>query len=101
MRAAERRDRHPPDALARQTPVGARLDHAADTVFTPGGDPFGDCDLRERPVAQRGFVVGSAETGKPLQRGAEDDRLLATPAAGVLVPDRLANLVEKQTARGQ
>src|SRR5207244_8452234 len=33
----EQRNRHPPGALARDTPVGAALDHAADTLLAPCG----------------------------------------------------------------
>ena len=57
--APERRDGHAPDALARQAPVGARLDHAADAVLAPGGDPLRPRDLGERAVAQRLLVAAS------------------------------------------
>ena len=101
FRAAERRNRHAPDALARQAPVGARLDHAADAVLAPGRDPLRLRDLGQRAVAQRRLVGGVAETGEPLLGRAEDDRVVAAPAVRVLVAHRLARLVQQEAARRQ
>src|SRR4029077_6170073 len=87
--AAEGRDGHTPHALAREAPVGARLDHAADAVLAPGRDPARLADLDERVVAQRRRVLGLAEAREPLLGRPKDDGGLAAPAARVLVAQRL------------
>ncbi len=89
--AVEGDDRHAPHPLARQAPVGAVLDHAADAVAAPVRHPGGVVDLGQRALAQLGVV----DRDEPLRGGAEQDRPLAPPAVGVAVAQRLARLVEQ------
>jgi len=44
-------DRHAPGALARDHPIGARLDHAIDAVLAGGRHPAGDLDRLKRAGA--------------------------------------------------
>ncbi len=76
--AIEGRDRHAPEALARDAPVGARLDHVVDALLAPGRQPARRGDRRERLRAQRRLAL--VECYEPLLGGAEDDRVLAAPA---------------------
>ena len=45
--AVEHRDRHAPRPLARDAPVGTRLDHLRDPRFAERGEPPGRADLAE------------------------------------------------------
>ena len=76
--AVEGGDRHAPQPLARDAPVGARRDHVADALLAPGGDPLRLRDRLEGLLAQRGPAL--VEGDEPLLGGAEDDRVLAAPA---------------------
>src|SRR5205085_9090213 len=110
--AIENGDRHAPQPLARDAPVGTGLDHAGDAVLGPAGVPLYFADFVERAGAEaprvilsRGDGEGPRATGlgvlrfaqddtrihrdEPLLGGAEDHRVLATPAVRVRVRDRL------------
>ncbi len=84
-RAVEDHDRHAPDALARNTPVGPARDHVRDALFAPFGNPFDALDGIERSLAQA-VVVHSDE---PLVGGAEDGRVVAAPAVRIGMLDVL------------
>src|SRR5664279_6608042 len=53
----EHRDRHAPGALARDHPVGARLDHAGDAVLALLGNPARDRDGVQRARALHAITV--------------------------------------------
>ena len=93
--AVEHRDRHAPEPLAGDAPVGAVLDHAVDPVAPPGGDPGDAVDRGKRLFPEVVLLHGD----EPLLGRAEDDRLLAAPAVGVGVlhihpPEERARLPE-------
>ena len=69
-------DRHAPGALARDAPVGPRLDHGADAVAALRREPARRVDGRRAPSARRSFVSMRDE---PLRRVAEDQRRLGAP----------------------
>ena len=86
----EERDRHAPDALARDTPVRTSGDHAVQARLPPGRDEFGLFDGIQRTAAQRAAIVGDlVHADEPLRRGAVDQRGLVPPAVHVAVLDRL------------
>src|SRR5256885_7803573 len=80
----EQRNRHPPGALARDTPVGAALDHAADTLLAPCGGPLHAFDVTQGVRAQ----AGALHADEPLRWGAEDDRGLSAPAMRIALAQR-------------
>src|SRR5205823_9666013 len=80
--AIENGDRHAPQPLARDAPVGAVLHHAADAFLAPGGVPLHFLDLFECVRAQCS-VIGGVHRDEPLLGGAEDDRVLAAPAVRI------------------
>ena len=77
-------DRHAPQPLARDTPVGPGRDHAADALAAPGRHPLHAVDRLERALPQAGVL----HRYEPLLGAAEEKRLLATPAVRVTVADR-------------
>ena len=77
----EQRERHAPDALARDTPVGTIGDHVADAALAPRGHPFHLADLAQRGLAQACLL----HADEPLRRRAEDHRRLVTPAMRIAV----------------
>ena len=77
--AVENRDRNAPGALAGNTPVTAVFNHARNTVLAPGGYPF------NRFYRLNGFIGKIRNRAEPLFGRAENYRLFATPAMGVLV----------------
>ena len=79
--AGEGDDGNPPGSLAGDAPVRPVLDHAIDPVMAPVGNPFHPVDLGQSFPAEIVLLHGD----EPLLRGAEDDRVLAAPAVGVLV----------------
>ena len=81
----EHRERHAPGTLARDAPVGARLDHAGDALLAPAGNPLHAADRVERVAAQPGLLHAQ----EPLRRRAENHRRLVAPAIRVAVPDLL------------
>src|SRR5206468_2494927 len=86
----EDRDRQAPGALARDAPVGARVDHAADAVLAPVGDEIGFVDGFLRESAERSSAAKwLVHRDEPLFRRAKDDRLFAAPVVRVAVGDLL------------
>src|SRR5664280_772291 len=83
----EHRDRHAPGALARDHPVGARLDHAGDAVLALLRHPARHLDGVQRAGAQRIAALRDVfiHRNEPLRRVAEDDRLLRAPGMRILV----------------
>ena len=86
--AHEDRDRHAPDALAADAPVGARGDHVGDAFLAPRGIPDDLVDFFDRQLAVGGFgsvgaLHGRFKRDEPLLGGAEDDRVVAAPAVRV------------------
>ena len=83
----EHRDRHAPGALARDHPVGLRLDHAVDAVLAGARHPLHGLDAVERALAQR--VARPRDVfihrDEPLRRIAEDHRLLRAPGMRILM----------------
>ena len=86
LRAVHRRDRHAPDALARDAPVGPVRDHALDARLPPRRDPARLADRLERALAQ----VLRVHRDEPLRRGEEDHRVVAAPAVRIRVIEVLA-----------
>ena len=81
LRAVHRRDRHAPDALARDAPVGPVGDHALDARLSPRRDPARVADRLERALAQ----VLRVHRDEPLRRREEDHRVVAAPAVRIRV----------------
>ena len=77
--AIEDDDRHAPDALARDAPVGAAGDHVGDALLAPGGHPLHLLDGFERALAE----IVAVHADEPLLGGAEDDRVVAAPAVRI------------------
>ena len=84
--AVDRRNRHPPRPLARDTPVRPVGQHVVDPLFPPRGEPLHLRNRSERPVPQ---VVG-VHLDEPLPGGQEDHRVMTPPAVRVSVVERLA-----------
>ena len=84
-RAVEGDDRHAPDALARDHPLGPVGDHVEDALLAPFRDPPDVvADRVERATAQPVLV----ERDEPLLGGAEQRRVLAAPAVRIRVIER-------------
>ena len=82
--AQQGQNRHAPQTLAGNAPVGALLDHVVDAFLAPARNPFHVvADGLQRLLAQ--FVGLHAH--EPLGRGAEDDGLFAAPAMRIGVRD--------------
>src|SRR5882724_13424059 len=98
-------DRHAPEALARDAPVRAFLNHFVDALFAPARNPLDVGNLGERFRAQRFLAVDrmTSRTGKrnrihadePLLGSPENHRIVATPAMRVAV---LVRVLAKQCA---
>ena len=76
-------DRHAPDALARDAPIGTRGDHVGHALFAPGGHPLHVFDGLERARAQ----IVALHADEPLLGGAKDGRVVAAPAMRIAVLD--------------
>src|ERR1019366_9357191 len=103
--ALKHRDGDAPDALARNTPVGAGGDHVRDALLAPSRVPFHFLDFFQRTAAQRasGFrgprqvpVLDllrwralAFHLDEPLLGGTEDDGIVAAPAVRIRVLDLL------------
>src|ERR1035437_6176520 len=79
---------HAPDALAADAPVGARGYHVGDALLAPGRVPDDLVDLLNGLLAKSGLcAVGardrSLQSNEPLLGGAENDRMVTTPAVRV------------------
>src|SRR6266403_1493555 len=88
-------DRHAPETLARDAPIGALLNHFVNALFAPAGNPFHVGDFGERFGTQRFFAVGwnCIHANKPLHCRAKDHWVMAAPAMRVAV---LVSVVTKQ-----
>src|SRR6185437_13191988 len=73
--------RHAPETLARNAPVGALGNHALETLLAPLGSPFHFADFVERVLAK--MVV--FEVDEPLLGGAKNNGDVATPAVRITV----------------
>ncbi len=80
----EQTQRHAPGALARDAPVRAIFDHAANPCLAPVGNPAHLVDRGQRIAAQPGLVHGN----EPLWRGTKRGCRLVTPAVRVAVFER-------------
>ncbi len=81
-------NRHAPDALARDAPVGSRRNHVGDALFTPRRIPDHLFDFVERTLPERrryAFVRNhrSLHADEPLLGGPHDDGIMAAPAVRV------------------
>src|ERR1019366_1472707 len=85
--ALKHRDGDTPDALARNTPVGAGGDHVRDALFAPSRVPFPFLDFFQRTAAQRAAGDLAFHRDEPLLGGAEDDGIVTPPAVGIGVLD--------------
>src|SRR5438105_14158901 len=65
--AIENGDRHAPQPLARDAPVGTGLDHAGDAVLGPAGVPLHFADLFEHAGAEGRPVILSGAKGLRLR----------------------------------
>src|SRR5262249_4821449 len=83
-RAEDRHHRYAPVTLPGHAPVGTGRDHVADALLPPGRFPAYARDLAEGTLAERRPL----HADEPLLGGAEDDRVLASPAVRVAVLDR-------------
>ena len=83
--AVERHDRHAPDALAREHPVGPVGDHVEEPVRAPRRDPAHVVPDGVQRLCPEPVLVERDEPllGRPEQRG-----VLAPPAVRVLVAER-------------
>src|SRR5580704_12073557 len=91
------RNRHSPDPLPRDTPVGTRSDHVRDALFAPRLIPLHLSDLMQRSTAHgltleffrssfafsNSRLHGSIHANEPLLGRAENDRIVTTPAVRV------------------
>ena len=75
------RQRNAPDALARDAPVRAVLDHVDHLLLAPGGNPLDVLDRVEEVLADR------LDGAEPLRGRAEDDGLLGAPVMGIAMDD--------------
>ena len=91
----EERQGHTPLTLARQRPVGATGDHAAQPGLAPRWKELGGFDASQRRAAQRFGGPAAIESrnlvhaGKPLRRRPIDDGRSVPPAMHVAVSDFL------------
>ena len=74
--------RHAPEALARNAPVGPLGNHVVDALFAPLGLPFHFGDFGER-LSGAGSSWSSLD--EPLLGGAEDHGIVAAPAVRIAV----------------
>src|SRR4029078_4000519 len=72
-------DRHAPDPLPRETPVGTIGDHPVDSVLPPGRNPSYTIDFRQGLLAQ----IVDLHRDEPLLGRPEDYGSLAAPAVGI------------------
>ncbi len=77
--AVEHDDRHAPDALPRDAPVGAHRDHVGDALLPPLRHPLHVLDGFQRVLAEMIHL----HADEPLLGGAEDYRVVAAPAVRV------------------
>src|SRR5439155_14383024 len=81
LRIVKERDGHAPRALARNAPVGPRLDRGFDAVLAPVGNPVDVIDGVECLLAE----ILMINLDEPLIHRAEDDRRLAAPTVWIAV----------------
>ena len=97
--AIENRNRHAPNALARDAPILAIGDHVVEAFPSPARDKFRIVDGFQRIVAE--IIDG----GEPLFRRPIDHRIFTAPAVGELVMQRalaekLAGMLQSLRHRG-
>src|SRR5262245_23142755 len=85
--AEENDNRHAPETLAGNAPVGTFFDHLVDPVFAPGGNPLHLVNFIERFLAQGLQTVrrNGVHSNEPLLGSTENYRTVATPAMRVTV----------------
>src|SRR5581483_12253942 len=71
----EQRDRHTPNPLARDAPVGPIFDHAGDALLSPCWSPLHFLDVAQRVLPQPLPI----HADEPLRSGAEDERAFVPP----------------------
>src|SRR5205814_8653799 len=81
LRVVEEWDRHAPRALARNAPVGPRLDRGFNAVLAPVGNPIDVIDGVECLLAE----ILMVNLDEPLVHRAEDDRCFAAPTMWIAV----------------
>src|SRR5262249_33219325 len=81
IRASERRNRHTPGALARETPIRPSLGHIANPFTGPWRHPVHLVDRVENPLAQLQMI----DLEEPLLGRAKNQGILASPAVRVAV----------------
>src|SRR5260221_13707556 len=99
--AVKNDDRRAPEALARDAPIGAMLDHFVHAIFAPGRNPFHAVDLFESflPESFRFPISGCIHFDEPLLGGAKDDGIVATPAMWIAVLVRM--MTEERAVIGE
>ncbi len=103
--AIQDHQRHAPEPLPRNAPVGPLGDHRVNPLGAPLRCPFHFGDFRERARPNRGAVMPSTggpraiQIDEPLFGGAEDHRIVAPPAMRVTVRKFL--LAEQRSAIAQ
>src|SRR6267154_1285718 len=94
-------DGRAPEALARNAPIGAMLDHFVHAIFAPGRNPFHTVDLFESffPKSFRFPFSGCIHFDEPLCGSAKDDGIVATPAMRIAV--LVGMMAEKRAVVGE
>ena len=85
FRASDRRNRHAPRALARDSPVGTRLGHVADSIARPCGIPLHVIDRVDHLAAQPVMI----DADEPLLGREKNQRIVASPAMRIAVREFL------------
>src|SRR6267154_6405166 len=80
-------DWHAPEALARNGPVRAFLNHVVHAIFAPGGNPLNVADFVERFLAQScgATVCRRVHFDEPLLSGTKNHWVVAAPAMRITV----------------
>src|SRR5688572_19340305 len=82
-RAITGQDRHAPDTLPGDAPIGARCDDARGALFGPWRQPVDIADRFDRPSAKRVAL----HAGNPLLGGGKDSGIVGPPAVRIAVLD--------------
>ena len=73
-------DRHAPNTLPGDAPIGAGSDHVVHALFAPGRIPFHFLDFIQRPGTQGPARHRRFHGDEPLFGGSKDNRIVAPPA---------------------
>src|SRR6267154_5641156 len=94
-------DGRAPEALARNAPIRAMLDHFVHAIFAPGRNPFHTVDLFESffPKSFRFPFSGCIHSDEPLFGSAKDDGIVAAPAMWIAVLVRM--MAEERAVIGE